>query len=384
MTITADATVSTLNSAAEIIEDIRQGKMVILMDDEDRENEGDLILAADCVTPAAINFMARYGRGLICLTLTEERCKQLRLPLMVDQNNSPYATNFTVSIEAAEGVTTGISAADRARTVAAAVAKDAQPADLVMPGHIFPLKAKAGGVLNRAGHTEAGCDLARLAGFEPAAVIVEILNEDGTMARRPDLEKFAAEHDLKIGTIADLIEYRSLKEKTVVRKAHCKLPTAYGEFELITYQDTIDKQVHYALVHGEISAAKPVNVRVHLQDTFNDLFATERAAKRSWPLGHAMKFIGENEGVLVVIGRQQSSDDILEQVMSFAAEDRGEVKPSAAASNASRNVGIGSQILADLGVHEMRLMSSPKRYSALSGFGLEVVDFIEDTQANDD
>ena len=370
-----------LNSAAEIIEDIRQGKMVILMDDEDRENEGDLILAAECVTPAAINFMARYGRGLICLTLTEERCKQLRLPLMVDQNNSPYATNFTVSIEAAEGVTTGISAADRARTVQAAVAKDAQPADLVMPGHIFPLKAKSGGVLNRAGHTEAGCDLARLAGFEPAAVIVEILNEDGTMARRPDLEKFAAEHDLKIGTIADLIEYRSLKEKTVERKAHCKLPTAYGEFELITYQDTIDKQVHYALVHGDINSDKPVNVRVHLQDTFNDLFATQRAAKRSWPLGHAMEYIGQNDGVLVVIGRQQSPPDILEQVMSFAAEDRGEVKPTAAASNASRNVGIGSQILADLGVHHMHLMSSPKRYSALSGFGLEVVDFIEDEQA---
>lgn len=371
-----------LNSAAEIIEDIRQGKMVILMDDEDRENEGDLIIAAECVTPTAINFMARYGRGLICLTLTEERCKQLRLPLMVDQNNSPYATNFTVSIEAAEGVTTGISAADRARTVQAAVAKDAQPTDLVMPGHIFPLKAKSGGVLNRAGHTEAGCDLARLAGFEPAAVIVEILNEDGTMARRPDLEKFAAEHDLKIGTIADLIEYRSLKEKTVERKAHCKLPTAYGEFELITYQDTIDKQVHYALVHGAIEPDQPVNVRVHLQDTFNDLFATERAAKRSWPLGHAMEYIGQNDGVLVVIGRHQNPQDILEQVMSFAAEDRGEVKPTAAASNASRNVGIGSQILADLGVHHMYLMSSPKRYSALSGFGLEVVDFIEDEQAD--
>jgi GTP cyclohydrolase II (EC 3.5.4.25)/3,4-dihydroxy-2-butanone 4-phosphate synthase (EC 4.1.2.-) len=374
--------VTRLNSAAEIIEDIRQGKMVILMDDEDRENEGDLIIAAECVTPTAINFMARYGRGLICLTLTEERCKQLRLPLMVDQNNSPYATNFTVSIEAAEGVTTGISAADRARTVQAAVAKDAQPTDLVMPGHIFPLKAKSGGVLNRAGHTEAGCDLARLAGFEPAAVIVEILNEDGTMARRPDLEKFAAEHDLKIGTIADLIEYRSLKEKTVERKAHCKLPTAYGEFELITYQDTIDKQVHYALVHGAIEPDQPVNVRVHLQDTFNDLFATERAAKRSWPLGHAMEYIGQNDGVLVVIGRHQNPQDILEQVMSFAAEDRGEVKPTAAASNASRNVGIGSQILADLGVHHMYLMSSPKRYSALSGFGLEVVDFIEDEQAD--
>ncbi len=369
---------TTLNSAAEIIEDIRQGKMVILMDDEDRENEGDLILAADCVTPEAINFMARYGRGLICLTLTEARCEQLQLPLMVNQNNTPYATNFTVSIEAAEGVTTGISAADRARTVAAAVAKDAKPSDLVMPGHIFPLKAKPGGVLNRAGHTEAGCDLARLAGFEPAAVIVEILNEDGTMARRSDLEKFAAEHDLKMGTIADLIEYRSLTEKTVARRGHCKLPTAYGEFELVTYQDTIDKEVHYALINGDVSEDQPVNVRVHLQDTFNDLFATDRAAKRSWLLAHAMEYIGSHGGVLVVIGRQQSGENILEQVASFAEEDSGTRKPSAAASNASRNVGIGSQILADLGVHKMRLMSSPKRYSALSGFGLEVVDFIED------
>ncbi|WP_241969863.1 bifunctional 3,4-dihydroxy-2-butanone-4-phosphate synthase/GTP cyclohydrolase II [Pseudidiomarina taiwanensis] len=352
--------------------------MVILMDDEDRENEGDLIMAAECITPEAINFMARFGRGLICLTLTEERCKQLRLPLMVDQNHSPFATNFTVSIEAAEGVTTGISAADRARTVQAAVARDAKPTDLVMPGHIFPLKAKAGGVLNRAGHTEAGCDLARLAGFEPAAVIVEILNEDGTMARRPDLEVFAQQHGLKMGTIADLIEYRALTEKTIARKGRCKLPTAYGEFDLITFQDTIDAQVHYALVKGEIGADSVTNVRVHLQDQFHDLFATERAATRSWPLPHAMQYIAENEGVLVVIGRQQQPQDIIDMVTGFAQEDRGERKPTNKASNASRNVGIGSQILADLGVHKMNLMSSPKRYSALSGFGLEVVDFIED------
>ncbi|WP_411358726.1 bifunctional 3,4-dihydroxy-2-butanone-4-phosphate synthase/GTP cyclohydrolase II [Pseudidiomarina salilacus] len=369
---------SQLNSAAEIIEDIRQGKMVILMDDEDRENEGDLIIAAERITPEAINFMARYGRGLICLTLTEERCEQLRLPLMVNQNNAPYATNFTVSIEAAEGVTTGISAADRARTVQAAVAPQAKPDDLVMPGHIFPLKAKSGGVLNRAGHTEAGCDLARLAGYEPAAVIVEVLNEDGTMARRPDLEKFAAEHDLKIGTIADLIEYRSLQEKTVERQAQCRLPTRFGEFELITYQDTIDKQVHFALINGTVDPEQAVNVRVHLQDTFNDLFATDRATQRSWPLGHAMEFLGQHGGVLVVIGRTQTADDILEQVRSFAEEDRGERKPTAAASNASRSVGIGSQILADLGIHKMNLLSTPKRYTALSGFGLEVVDFIED------
>ncbi|EKE82864.1 bifunctional 3,4-dihydroxy-2-butanone-4-phosphate synthase/GTP cyclohydrolase II [Idiomarina xiamenensis] len=367
-----------LHSTEAIIEDIRQGKMVILMDDEDRENEGDIILAADCVTPEAINFMARFGRGLICLTLTEERCEQLQLPLMVDKNSAPYATSFTVSIEAASGVTTGISAADRSRTVQAAVAQQAKPSDLVMPGHIFPLKAKQGGVLARAGHTEAGCDLARLAGFEPAAVIVEVLNEDGSMARRADLEKFAAEHDIKVGTIADLIEYRSVKEKTIKRVAECRLPTSYGQFDLVTYQDTIKQQVHYALVKGEVSADKPTNVRVHLQDTFNDLFTTDRATKRSWPLQHAMQFIAENTGVLVIIGRHETADDIIQQVKHFELEDKGEQRVTASASDASRNVGLGSQILADLGVSQMHLMSSPKRYSALSGFGLEVVDFIED------
>ncbi|MGM0480458.1 MAG: bifunctional 3,4-dihydroxy-2-butanone-4-phosphate synthase/GTP cyclohydrolase II [Pseudomonadota bacterium] len=367
-----------LNSTEEIIDDISQGKMVILMDDEDRENEGDLIIAADCVTPEAVNFMARYGRGLICLTLTEDRCKQLNLPLMVDKNNAPYATNFTVSIEAAQGVTTGISAADRAKTVKDAVAKDAQPEDLVMPGHIFPLKAKPGGVLNRAGHTEAGCDLSRLAGFEAAAVIVEVLNEDGSMARRPDLEEFAAQHQIKMGTIADLIEYRSMKEKTIERVAECRLPTSFGEFQLVTYQDSIDQQVHHALVHGEVSPDKVTNVRVHLQDTFHDTLLTERAAKRSWPIYKAMRYLAEHDGVLVIIGRQQTADDIIAQVKEFEAQDLGEHKPTASASNASRNVGVGSQILADLEVHKMNLMSSPKRYSALSGFGLEVIDFLED------
>lgn len=369
---------STLNSTAEIIADIKAGKMVILMDDEDRENEGDLIMASACVTPEAINFMARYGRGLICLTLTEERCQQLRLPLMVGQNNSPYATNFTVSIEAAKGVTTGISAADRARTVLAAVAKDAKPSDLVMPGHIFPLKARDGGVLNRAGHTEAGCDLARLAGYEASSVIVEILNEDGSMARRPDLEKFAQTHGIKIGTIADLIEYRALTERTIERVAECQLPTAYGEFDLVTYQDTVDGQVHFALVSGPIDGTQPVNVRVHLQDTFNDLLATERASRRSWPLYRAMRKIAQEGGVLVLLGRQQTPKDLIAQVRFFEQEDKGEVQPTATMSNQSRNVGVGSQILADLGVHKMRLLSSPKKYSALSGFGLEVVDFIED------
>lgn len=369
---------STLNTTAEIIEDIKAGKMVILMDDEDRENEGDLIMAAECITPEAINFMARYGRGLICLTLTEERCEQLNLPLMVGQNNSPYATNFTVSIEAAEGVTTGISAADRARTVLAAVEKNAKPTDLVMPGHIFPLKAREGGVLNRAGHTEAGCDLAKLAGHEPAAVIVEILNEDGTMARRGDLEKFAAEHDIKMGTIADLIEYRSLTEHTVNRVAQCRLPTSYGEFDCITFQDTVDGQVHFALVSGEVKEAQPTLVRVHLQDTFNDLLATDRATRRSWPLYRAMRKIAEEGGVLVLLGRQQTPSDLIDQVRHFEAEDQGQTRPTATLSNQSRNVGVGSQILSQLGVNKMRLLSSPRKYSSLSGFGLEIIEFIED------
>ena len=372
---------SKLNTTEEIIADIKAGRMVILMDDEDRENEGDLILAAECVTPEAINFMARYGRGLICLTLTGERCQQLRLPLMVDQNNTPYATNFTVSIEAAHGVTTGISAADRARTVQAAVARNARPADLVMPGHIFPLKAQEGGVLNRAGHTEAGCDLARLAGYEPASVIVEILNEDGTMARRPDLEQFAQEHGIKIGTIADLINYRSLTEQTVERVGVCDLPTAYGNFKLHTYRDTVDGQAHFALVAGDIQEDEPTLVRVHLQDTFNDLLATSRAQRRSWPMYRAMRRINQEGGVFVLLGKQQSPTDLIEQVRHFEEEDRGEPKPSATQSAESRTVGVGSQILADLGVHQMRLLSSPKKYSALSGFGLEVVEFIEDEKS---
>ncbi|MES9844018.1 MAG: 3,4-dihydroxy-2-butanone-4-phosphate synthase, partial [Candidatus Sedimenticola sp. 6PFRAG5] len=255
------------NTTEEIIEDLRQGKMVIIMDDEDRENEGDLLMAAEMVTPEAINFMARYGRGLICLTLNKERCQQLRLPLMVGVNESQHATNFTVSIEAAEGVTTGISASDRSTTVLAAVKEDAQPQDIVQPGHIFPLMAQPGGVLVRAGHTEAGCDLARLAGMNPSSVIVEILNEDGTMARRPDLELFAKEHNLKIGTIADLIHYRVRNEKTIERISECTLPTEYGDFKLVAYQDCIDNELHLALVKGNVTPDEPTLVRVHMQNT---------------------------------------------------------------------------------------------------------------------
>ncbi|MCM2680538.1 bifunctional 3,4-dihydroxy-2-butanone-4-phosphate synthase/GTP cyclohydrolase II [Echinimonas agarilytica] len=364
--------------ASEIIEAIRNREMVILVDDEDRENEGDLIMAAEAITPEAINFMATYGRGLICLTLTQSRCEQLNLPLMVDSNTAQFSTNFTVSIEAAEGVTTGISAADRARTVQAAVAPDAVAADLVQPGHIFPVMAQEGGVLTRAGHTEAGCDLARLGGFDPSAVIVEILNDDGTMARRDDLLKFAEKHGVKIGTIADLIEYRSFNETTIERVAHCKLPTEFGDFELHTFRDTIDNQLHYAMQMGEVEPEQPTMVRVHLQNLFNDVLHTERAADRSWNLPRALGRIASEGGVLVVLGREETNDEILAKLKNFELEDRGERPPAAKWQGTSRRVGVGSQILAQLGVRQMRLLSSQKRYHALSGFGLEVVEYISD------
>jgi 3,4-dihydroxy 2-butanone 4-phosphate synthase/GTP cyclohydrolase II len=348
-----------INSSEEIIEDIRQGKMVILMDDEDRENEGDLIMAAEHVTPEAINFMVTHARGLVCLPMTAERCKSLNLPLMVDDNSAQFSTNFTVSIEAAEGVTTGISASDRAKTVLAAVAKDANPNNIVQPGHIFPLIGKEGGVLNRAGHTEAGIDLARLAGCEPASVIVEILNEDGSMARRPELEVFAAKHDMKIGTIADLIEYRNLNETTIQQVAKCRLPTEYGEFDLITYKDVIDNQVHFAMCKGEINSDVPTLVRVHLLNSFSDLLGSQRAISRSMGLPQAIKYIADNGGVLVLLGKD------------------GEKPANAPWTGSSRTVGVGSQILASLGVKKMRLMSKPKKYHALSGYGLEVVEYVE-------
>lgn len=364
-----------LNTTAEIIEDIRQGKMVILMDDEDRENEGDLIMAAEHVTPEAINFMVTHARGLVCLPMTQERCKRLRLPLMVDKNEAQFSTNFTVSIEAARGVTTGISAADRATTILAAVSKDAQASDIVQPGHIFPLIAKEGGVLNRAGHTEAGVDLARIAGCEPASVIVEILNEDGTMARRPQLEAFAEKHNLKIGTIADLIEYRNLNETTIEKVAQCTLPTEFGEFELHTYKDVIDNQLHFALKKGEISETEPTLVRVHLHNTLSDLLGSTRSINRSMNLPQAMQRIAAEGGILVVLGKEENLEN---QVRRFAAEDRGEQPAGATWQGSSRTVGVGSQILATLGVKQMRLLSKPVKYHALSGFGLEVVEYIHE------
>ncbi len=367
-----------LNSAKEIIEDIRQGKMVILMDDEDRENEGDLIIAADCVRAEDINFMATYGRGLICLTLTRERCEQLRLPLMVEDNQEMHATNFTVSIEAASGVTTGISAADRAATVHAAVAPDASPASIVQPGHIFPLMAQPGGVLTRAGHTEAGCDIARLAGREPAAVIVEILNEDGTMARRPDLEVFAEKHGLKIGTIADLIEYRLQNEKTVDRVAACNMPTEMGDFRLHAYRNGVDGQVHLALVMGEPEPEKPTLVRVHVENTMCDIFGSQRD-DCGWPLRDVMKRVAEaGEGVIIILRLAEESNMLVNMIKHYDMHDKGEVHAETEAGEDLRTYGIGAQILTDLQVRKMRVMSAPKKMHALSGFGLEVVEYVYD------
>ncbi|WP_313329328.1 3,4-dihydroxy-2-butanone-4-phosphate synthase, partial [Stutzerimonas balearica] len=280
-----------LNTAEELIEDIRAGKMVILMDDEDRENEGDIIIASECVTAEHINFMAKHARGLICMPMSRQRCELLKLPLMAPRNGSGFGTKFTVSIEAAEGVTTGISAADRARTVQAAVAKNAKAEDIVSPGHIFPLMAQPGGVLARAGHTEAACDLARMAGFEPSGVICEIMNDDGTMARRPELEVFAAEHDLKIGTIADLIHYRLLHERTVERVSEQPLDSELGQFNLVTYRDSVEGDVHMALTLGAIQPEQPTLVRVHNMDPLRDLLMVRQPGR--WSLRAAMAQVAE-------------------------------------------------------------------------------------------
>ena len=362
-----------LNSTQEIIDDIKAGKMVIIMDDEDRENEGDIIMAAEAVTPDHINFMAKYGRGLICLTLSEQRCRQLRLPLMVGDNRASMQTNFTVSIEAAEGVTTGISAADRAATVHAAVKADATPESIVQPGHIFPIMARTGGVLFRAGHTEAGCDLARLAGFEPAAVIVEILNDDGSMARRHDLEKFAVRHNLKIGTIADLIRYRIENEHTVERIVESRFPTDFGEFTLYAFEDSIAQELHLALVKGGIDPDKPIPVRVHVQNTLADALAGTEG--RGWPLRDVMQTIDKaGEGVIVFLRQAETPRDMVQRIESMiqvhAEDEHGDDQ---------RTYGIGAQILADLGVRKMRLLSAPKVFHGLSGFGLEVVDYYTDS-----
>ena len=365
-----------LNTVEEIIEDIRQGKMVILMDDEDRENEGDLIIAAECITTSDVNFMATNARGLICLTLTRERCEFLKLPLMVDENNTPYSTNFTESIEAASGVTTGISAADRARTIQVAVDRASQPSDIVQPGHIFPIMAQPVGVLRRAGHTEAGCDLARLAGLTPAAAIVEIMNEDGTMARRPDLELFAEKHGLKIGTIVDLIHYRIANEQTVSLVGTEKVETQFGEFDCHTYRDSISGSMHLAFTKGEIKADEPTLVRVHIPNTVRDICEVYNAERTSWSFSSALKRINEEgSGVAVLLSGDDYGQPLEQDIASALARDK-EASP-VSRSGSDVTIGTGSQILRDLGVGKMRLLSYPARFNAISGFDLDIVEFVE-------
>lgn len=365
-----------LNSIDEILADIRAGRMVIIMDDEDRENEGDLIMAAEFVRAEDVNFMARYARGLICLTLTRERCKQLRLPLMVSDTNADHRTNFTLSIEAAEGVTTGISAHDRAQTIRAAVRRDAKPEDLRQPGHIFPLMAQAGGVLTRAGHTEAGCDLTRLAGAEPAAAIVEILNDDGTMARRPDLERFAKQHDLKIGTIADLIRYRLEKERSVERISDQLVQTEFGPFRMYCYEDHVNRTVHLALVAGDLSDRKPPLVRVHLKNTLGDVVGIHEPAL-GWPLRSAMQRVSkEGHGVIVILRPEETPRDLMDAVQAISQVEAA-ATPRHVGMEVLRTYGIGAQILRDLGVTRMRVLSAPKQMHGLSGFDLEVIEYVD-------
>ena len=366
---------TSLNSIDEILDDLRGGRMAVIMDDEDRENEGDLVMAATMVRPEDVNFMARYGRGLICLTLTRDRCRQLRLPLMVSDTDLDQRTNFTVSIEAAEGVTTGISAYDRAHTIRTAVGVAARPEDLRQPGHIFPLMAQPGGVLTRAGHTEAGCDLARLAGLEPAAVIVEILNDDGTMARRPDLERFARQHGLRIGTIADLIRYRLEKERSVERIAERDISTEFGSFRLVCYEDHVNSTVHLALVYGNPTQHDAPLVRVHLEDTVRDLIG-EIEHSHSWSLRGAMQRIAhEGAGIVVLLRPEESPLEIAEAVRT--PERTHHLPNTPRGAQVLRTYGIGAQILRDLGVRNMRVLSAPKQMHGLSAFGLEVAEYVD-------
>ena len=369
------ATDSTFSDIEDIIADIADGKMVIMVDDENRENEGDLIMAAEKVRAEDINYMATHGRGLICLTMSRERCKQLRLPLMVSETDQHHATNFTISIEAAEGITTGISAHDRAKTIQAAVAPNAKPEHLSQPGHIFPVMAQPGGVLTRAGHTEAGCDLARLAGLEPAAAIVEILNEDGTMARRPDLEKFAAKHGIRIGTIAELIRYRLEKERNVERILEKQVDTEFGEFRMLCYDDHINRTVHLALIKGDLSSVEAPLVRVHLQDTLGDVVGV-RDKSLGWPLHSAIERIGQEEvGVVVLLRDQESSRDFMESVESLG-EQRDELGSRRSGDMVLRTYGVGAQILRDLGLSKIRVLSAPKQMYAISGFDLEITEYV--------
>jgi 3,4-dihydroxy 2-butanone 4-phosphate synthase/GTP cyclohydrolase II len=355
-----------------IIEELRAGRMVILVDEEDRENEGDLVMAADFVTPEAINFMARYGRGLICLTLTEQRTRQLNLSPMVQVNGTAHGTNFTVSIEAAEGVTTGISAADRARTIQVAVARNARPEDLVQPGHIFPLTARPGGVLMRAGHTEAGCDLAQLAGLTPASVICEILKDDGTMARLPDLVGFGREHGLKIGTIADLIHYRSANESLIERLGERVVNTAFGPFRMSLFRDKPSGSPHIAMVYGQFGPSDEVLVRVHEPLSVLDLLEIDRG-RHAWSVHQALQAIaGFGRGVLVMLNCAGTTEALETQFQALAGQLAA---PARKARMDLRTYGVGAQILRELGVGRMRLLSHPRRIPSMAGYDLQVTGY---------
>jgi 3,4-dihydroxy 2-butanone 4-phosphate synthase/GTP cyclohydrolase II len=376
-----------LASTAEILADFKAGKMVILIDEEDRENEGDLLLAADFVTPEAINFMARHARGLICLTLTEERCRELRLPLMTTLNGTRTGTNFTLSIEAAAGVTTGISAADRARTIQVAVARDSRPTDLVQPGHVFPIMARDGGVLVRAGHTEAGCDLGALCGLTPAAVICEIMKDDGTMARLPDLLEFSERHGLKIGTIADLIHYRSANESLVERLHQRTVNTECGEFELMVYRDKPTGQPHFALCRGPIQATREALVRVHEPLSPLDLLTLD-GRTHSWNVRRALAEIAAHgNGVLVMLNCALGPEAAFAQARAWCEPETAVDRPARHGSRGEavdlRTYGIGAQILRDIGVARMRLLAHPRRMPSMAGFGLEVTGFSEDDEAGE-
>jgi 3,4-dihydroxy 2-butanone 4-phosphate synthase/GTP cyclohydrolase II len=367
------------HSIPELLEDLRAGKQVILMDDEDRENEGDLVFAAEHATPEQINFMAKYGRGLVCLALTPERVDQLELPLMVSNRDAKHATNFTVSIEAAEGVTTGISAADRARTVQAAIADEAGPDDLTQPGHIFPLRAVEGGVLTRTGHTEASVDLARLAGLKPAGVICEIMNDDGTMARRPDLETFAAEHGLKMGTIADLVQYR-LEHELLVRKAvETRLPTELGEFRVVAFESDVDDNEHVALAMGDIDDGEPVLTRMHSECLTGDVFGSRRCDCQTQLQAAMEQVAAEGRGLIVYLRQEGRGIGLVEKLRAYNLQDAGrdtvEANEELGYQPDLRNYGVGAQILRQLGVRRLRLMTNnPKKIIGLSGYGLEVVE----------
>ena len=359
-----------LSPIQDIIADIKAGKMVILVDEEDRENEGDLVLAAEHVTPEAINFMAKYARGLICLTLSEARCRQLNLPLMVSNNGSSHGTNFTLSIEAAEGVTTGISAADRARTVQAAVARHAKPSDIVQPGHIFPLKAQNGGVLVRAGHTEAGCDLSALAGLEPASVICEIMNDDGAMARLPELLVFAEQHGLKVGAISDLIHYRSRHECLIEQVGKRQVATPFGEFTLHAFRDNTTNETHLALSKGDIRPDADTLVRVHEPLSVMDWLDAGQSP-HSWSVAQALaKINADGKGVVVLLHRTEHGAELLERALPDLNAERPRAKWDA------KTFGIGAQMLKALGVGRMTLLSQPRKIPSMTGFGLEVSGYL--------